>query len=119
MKTIPAILIIAFSTLALASDSSLEQNPPPMPNGGIVGRFQLVSAAVDDSLGNESHKYLFRIDTATGKVWSYRHMLMPINVPGHPEMKTTDVEGWVETTEDMNQSIKQAHTLERQATESK
>src|SRR5208337_5547495 len=111
MKTIPAIFIIIVATFALASDSTTSQNLPPFPGGNGVGRFQLVAASVDDTLGTGTHKYLFRIDTATGQVWSYQHGQIAINVPGHPEMKTTDIEGWAETTEDLNQSIKSAERL--------
>ena len=98
MKTIPAIFIIAVATFALAADHSTEPNLPPLPGGNVVGRFQLVAATVDDTVGTGTQKTLFRIDTATGRVWSYQHSLMAINVPDHPEMKTTDVEGWAETT---------------------
>ena len=111
MKTIPVIIAIAAATFTLASDSSTGQNSPPLPTGNVIGRFQLVAATVDDSMGTGSHKYLFRIDTATGRVWSYQHMPLTIDVRGHPELKETDVEGWVETEEDFNQSIKRAQSL--------
>lgn len=111
MKTIPAIFIIAVATFALANDSATEQNLPPLPSGSAVGRFQLVAATVDRALGSTgSDRFLFRIDTATGRVWRYQFGVQRVEVPGKPDIKT-EVEGWVITDEDFGQSLERANSL--------
>lgn len=113
MKALPAILVITVATLALAGDGPSRRNIPPAPEGGIVGRFQLVAATVDYSLGGPEtpRHYLFRIDTATGQVWRYSRSPIAVNIPGHPELKSTEVDGWIETSEDFNESLKSVRSF--------
>ncbi len=114
MKALPIILIVAIASFAFAGDSPSQQNLPPAPEGKTVGRFQLVTATVDYSLsdsGKAARQYLFRIDTATGQVWRYSRSPIEVNIPGHPELKSTEVDGWIQTSEDFNKSLKSVHSL--------
>ena len=114
MKAIPALLIVAVATIALAGDSSIKQNRPPLPTGAAVGRFQLVSATIDDvSTKTQPRKCLFRVDTATGQVWTYQRMRMAVEISGHPEGGTTDIEGWVMTDEDFDQTVDKTRAVQR------
>jgi hypothetical protein len=45
--------------------------PPPLPNGTVPGRYQLFTATTDGV------SLLYRIDTATGKVWFYNSSVVP------------------------------------------
>ena len=117
MKALPAIFIIAVASFVLAGDNSSPKKMPPAPEGKTVGRFQLVAATVDYSLGGaeKARQYLFRIDTATGQVWRYSRSPIEVNIPGHPELKSTEVDGWIETSEDFNESLKSVQSFEESA----
>lgn len=64
-----------FSLLAfLALAAVLFANTPPSPDGSQPGRYQLASGTAPGLKPGDASSTVFRIDTATGKVW----MLLPV-----------------------------------------
>jgi len=112
MKALPIILIVAIASFAFAGDNSSQENLPPAPEGKTVGRFQLVTATVEYSLGDteKPRQEFFRIDTATGQVWRFKRTLIQ-NTPGHPELKSTEVDGWIQASESFSQTVKDIRSI--------
>lgn len=85
------LLVLAFLlTPAFAEDT----NPPPHPEGTVPGRFQLFSIPERTESGEVETK-LYRIDTATGKVWYYGKMPLPLE-----NGSSVLLPAWGETTEE-------------------
>jgi hypothetical protein len=110
-------LLIGISVTALAEPdepiSSFATNridmqyTPPAPDGETPGRFQLVSAVVQED--ETPRNSLFRIDTSTGRVWRYQRWLYPFQT--QDGRNTAMVEGWLVTSEDFFASMKGAKAL--------
>lgn len=65
MKHLAILVFLAAAAVLWASN-----NPPPMPEGYAVNRFQLASGPHPGLNHLDSQPTLYRIDSATGKVWA-------------------------------------------------
>lgn len=86
MKTILCLLLLSFSAIA-------EDNIPPLPQGMQAGRFQIVAGTAPGLRINEGLATMFRVDTATGKVWQLQA------VPMQTANQLMVVPVWVECNE--------------------
>lgn len=98
----------AFLFVILAAGSLLAQAPslddnqtPPLPGATAAGRFQLVAGTICTDGNARPVPVMMRIDTATGKVWVYQQLSLPVNGTD----KTILTEGWRPTTESLSRAL--------------
>ena len=101
MKALPSLLIVATALTIWAQpteQSALDTTTPPLPTGQTPGRFQLYQATTSEPM-------LFRIDTATGKVWRYVLADYPFRKMGETTMSHMTTEGWLPVPDDFNVAL--------------
>lgn len=104
--TICLLTVISAALICSAQQTGTDNYLPPLPDGTQPGRFQLFGGDILDFGTGPRIPKVFRIDTATGRVWQFEQASIPItNGPG------LLTQGWTEIPESYYSSVTNNQSL--------